>query len=100
MNTYFRRAGTSGPAGLEEYTSLIRTRLCDYASSDEVRAAVEQAGAHYVMMLDDKSGDDRTVVNLRYKEEDWAGIESITPETPGFSLVLSEGDMRLYRIGD
>ena len=100
VNTYFRRAGTSGPAGLEEYTSLIRTRLCDYASSDEVRAAVEQAGAHYVMMLDDKSGDDRTVVNLRYKEEDWAGIESITPKTPGFSLVLSEGDMRLYRIGD
>ena len=61
--------------------------------------AVEKAGARYVMLLDEKSYDDRTVVKLRYKEEDWVGIESITQDTPGFTLVLSEGDMRLYRIG-
>lgn len=26
------------------------------------------------------------------------GIASINPDTPGFKLVLSEGDMALYRI--
>lgn len=34
----------------------------------------------------------------RYKPEDWAGIESVTDETPGFEVVLADGDMRLYKI--
>ena len=99
LNTLFRRSATAGPSGSEPYVTVLRTKLCDYAASDEVRAAVEKTGARYVMLLDEKSCDDRTVVKLRYKEEDWVGIESITQDTPGFTLVLSEGDMRLYRIG-
>ncbi|MDO5792330.1 MAG: hypothetical protein Q4Q41_07170 [Coriobacteriia bacterium] len=99
LNTLFRRSATAGPSGSEPYATVLRTKLCDYAASDEVREAVEKTGARYVMFLDDKSCDDRTVVKLRYKEEDWVGIESITQDTPGFTLVLSEGDMRLYRIG-
>ena len=31
-------------------------------------------------------------------ENDWKGITSITDTTPGFKVVLSEGDMRLYEI--
>ena len=99
VNTMFRRSATAGPSGSEPYATVLRTQLCDYAVSDEVREAVEKTGARYVMLLDEKSYDDRTVVKLRYKEEDWVGIESITQDTPGFTLVLSEGDMRLYRIG-
>uniref|UniRef100_UPI0027DBABE5 DUF6541 family protein n=1 Tax=uncultured Senegalimassilia sp. TaxID=1714350 RepID=UPI0027DBABE5 len=99
LNTLFRRSATAGPSGSEPYVTVLRTKLCDYAASDEVRDAVEKTGARYVMLLDEKSCDDRTVVKLRYKEEDWVGIESITQDTPGFTLVLSEGDMRLYRIG-
>ena len=99
LNALFRRSATAGPSGSEPYATVLRTELCDYATSDEVREAVEKAGARYVMLLDEKSYDDRTVVKLRYKEEDWVGIESITQDTPGFTLVLSEGDMRLYRIG-
>ena len=95
----FRRSATAGPSGSEPYATVLRTKLCDYTASDEVREAVEKTGARYVMLLDEKSYDDRTVVKLRYKEEDWVGIESITQDTPGFTLVLSEGDMRLYRIG-
>ncbi|WP_302144457.1 DUF6541 family protein [Senegalimassilia anaerobia] len=98
INTMFRRSATAGPSGSEPYATVLRTQLCDYAVSDEVREAVEKTGAHYVMLLDEKSYNDRTVVKLRYKEEDWVGIESITQDTPGFTLVLSEGDMRLYRI--
>lgn len=99
LNTLFRRSATAGPSGSEQYATVLRTQLCDYAVSDEVREAVEKTGARYVMLLDEKSYDDRTVVKFRYKEEDWVGIESITQDTPGFTLVLSEGDMRLYRIG-
>lgn len=99
LNTLFRRSATAGPSGSEPYATVLRTQLCDYAVSDEARDAVEKTGARYAMLLDDKSCDDRTVVKLRYKEEDWVGIESITQDTPGFTLVLSEGDMRLYRIG-
>lgn len=99
INTMFRRSATAGPSGSEPYATVLRTKLCDYTASDEVREAVEKTGARYVMLLDEKSYDDRTVVKLRYKEEDWVGIESITQDTPGFTLVLSEGDMRLYRIG-
>lgn len=99
LNTLFRRSATAGPSESEPYATVLRTKLCDYAASDEVREAVEKTGARYVMLLDDKSCDDRTVVKLRYKEEDWVGIESIAQDTPGFTLVLSEGDMRLYRIG-
>ena len=98
INTMFRRSATAGPSGSEPYATVLRTKLCDYAASDEVRDAVEETGARYVMLLDDKSCDDRTVVKLRYKEEDWVGIESIAQDTPGFTLVLSEGDMRLYQI--
>lgn len=99
LNALFRRSATAGPLGSEPYATVLRTQLCDYAVSDEVRDAVEKTGARYVMLLDEKSCDDRTVVKLRYKEEDWIGIESITQDTPGFTLVLSERDMRLYRIG-
>ena len=99
INALFRRSAMAGPSGSEPYATVLRTKLCDYAASDEVREAVEKTGARYVMLLDEKSCDDRTVVKLRYKEEDWVGIESITQDTPGFTLVLSEGDMRLYRIG-
>jgi len=99
LNALFRRSATAGPSGSEPYATVLRTKLCDYTASDEVREAVEKTGARYVMLLDEKSYDDRTVVKLRYKEEDWVGIESITQDTPGFTLVLSEGDMRLYRIG-
>ena len=33
-----------------------------------------------------------------YLPENWTGITRITEDTPGFELVLSEGDMRLYKI--
>ncbi len=38
--------------------------------------------------------DDQAV----YAESEFQGIDSINDDTPGFDLVLSEGDMRFYRI--
>lgn len=97
LNVYFRRSSDTGRGSAEE-SEILRTRLCDVASSDEVRRVVDEIDARYVLMLDERSGEDRTTLKLRYKEENWQGIESINEQTPGFDLLLSEGDMRLYEI--
>lgn len=99
INTYFRRSSNIG-RGSEEESKILRTQLCDVATSEEVRQLVDDLDARYVMMLDDMTGENRTTLKLRYKEENWQGIQSIDEETPGFKLVLSEGDMRLYQIED
>lgn len=97
INTYFRRSSSNGRDGAAA-SEALRTKLCDISSSEEVRKLVEELDARYVLMLDESTGDDRTTTGLRYKAENWHGIESINEETPGFTLVLSEGDMRLYEI--
>lgn len=97
LNAYFRRSSDNGRGGAKE-SALLRTSLCDISTSDDVRSVVDGLDMRYVLMLDDQTGDNRTTVGNRYKEENWRGIESINEQTPGFTLVLSEGDMRLYEI--
>ncbi len=98
LKAFYRRCSPSVSAGNKDTGKLLRTSLNKVASSTEVRQAVRDSGAQYVLLLDAGRGEDATVSSLRYKKEDWAGIESVTESTPGFTLVLSEGDMRLYRI--
>lgn len=97
IDTYFRRSANNGRGGAEE-SKLIRTQLCNIETSSEVRQLMNELDARYVLLLDDPTGDNRTTTSMRYKAEDWVGIESINEETPGFTLLLSEGDMRLYEI--
>ncbi len=98
MRTFYRRCSPSAFAGNKETGKLLRTSLNKVSTSAEVQQAVRESGAQYVLLLDAGRGEGATMSSLRYKKEDWAGIESITEETPGFTLVMSEGDMRLYRI--
>ncbi len=77
---------------------LIRHELATIASNEEVQRAVEDAGARYVLMLDQGRPADGTMYDLGYLPERWAGIEAISEDTPGFKLLLSDGDMRLYEI--
>lgn len=78
----------------------LRLYLADIATRPDVQQAVEDGGFEYLLRLD--SGADHTsglrTKGYRYKPEDWAGIESVTDETPGFEVVLADGDMRLYKI--
>lgn len=78
---------------------LVRTALRDIASRDDVRVAAEKMGIEYVLLLDqgDPRGEDRRYL-FSYGQDDWSGIEGIADGTPGFEVVMSEGDMRLYRI--
>lgn len=82
-----------------EESRVIRLHLSEYATNEEVRAAVEKVDARYVLVM--RAGeDDAGFINLRgaYDDSKFAGISSITSETEGFTLVYGIGDMALYEI--
>lgn len=98
LNILFRSFHASlnenGPA------ATIRKYLNEFAVSSEVREAVEETGADYLLQLDAPvEGSDISFYYAYYDESLWEGIDSVDDSTPGFSLVLSDGDMRLYKIG-
>lgn len=94
---YRYMSGYGEDAGETEASRLIREHLNFYASDPAVREAVRQTHARYVLQL---SADGRGVGRFgpAYYPERWEGISSIGPGTPGFTLVLARGNMRLYRI--
>lgn len=101
MNTYYRNIYAQG---LTYDANVIRTSLCYYAQSETVQEAVRHTGATYVLMLDKgvpyKYGS-WLWQYYDWHEPRWRGIGAINDHTPGFSIVLAEGDdMRLYKICD
>ena len=100
LNVVFPRYGFLED-GSDEYYLMIN--LCDVAKDDSVAAAVKRLGVRYVMQLDQGSSmtgmnKDGWTYDVGYEPKEWIGINSIRDDTPGFKLVLSEGDMRLYQI--
>ena len=78
---------------------LIRTRLRDIATDEQVREAVAATGARYVLVMSTVNSEGSFIGGRGgYKPESFSGITSITRETPGFTLVLAQGDLALYRI--
>lgn len=99
LRTYFRYTREYDVPRETEESALIRTRLCDIASDESVRAAVSDIGARYVLQLDQgQPGIPREYLFTYENGEKWQGIDAIRDETPGFEVVLADGDMRLYRI--
>ncbi len=99
LNTYYRDIKVKGHT---DDAVLIRESLSRYAQDSRVREAVARTGATYVLLLDKDVpyGDGWWLWQYEWDDQVlWAGITSVDDDTPGFSLVLSEGDMRLYRIG-
>lgn len=98
MNILFRRypADSQDPA-----VAVLGKRLSGLSDDSEIRCKVRAMGLRYVMLLDchaDKG--EGTLVSYASQPDLWSGIYSIDANTPGFELLLSEGDMRLYRIDD
>lgn len=86
--------------GMEEETPesrAIREGLCDISTDMDVQAAVETIGAEYVLILD-ASPSESGFLDWYLDAEDFEGISAIDDDTPGFEVVLAEGDFRLYRI--
>lgn len=97
MRCYYRTA-----SGYEEgetgESKLIRTDLKDIETNEAVRAAVNEIGAKYVLVLDASNFKESFLSITRTPESAFRGITEINDDTPGFKVVLAEGSMRLYEI--
>ena len=71
----------------------------DCSSNIQVQEAVDDIDAEYVLLLDQGENDEEERQRFwSYYPEQWIGIEAISDDTPGFTVVLAEDDMRLYKI--
>lgn len=96
---YYRDCSIPNSPEESSASITIRTRLNEYANSKEVQDAVRDSGCQYVLQLDYGDNPDEFRINyVNYDATDWIGINSINEDTPGFTLVLKEKDMRLYYI--
>ena len=96
MNVYFRSMKSKG---FTEVATTIRKGLKDYATNPKVKAAVESTGAEYFLQLDHGvSYEDGKWFRQFTKPERWKAVADVGDDTPGFTVVLADGDMRLYRL--
>lgn len=100
MPVYYKSLRGFGGDGESADSALIREHINELATNPDVQAAVRNTGIRYVLQLDKDNAEKQPGRHGGYKEEQWAGIASVDDDTPGFTPVLSEGDMRLYKIDD
>ena len=98
LNVYQRYVSGWGEPAESEDSKTIRRSLDAVAFDPNVARAVREVGAEYVLQLDQNGKHDGNHYLFSYEENEWFGIDRIDDETPGFEIVLAEGDMRLYRI--
>ena len=79
-------------------SATVRQALCDINTDQSVHDAALELGAEYVLLLDAGGERDGRSWLWSYYEDQWAGLNGIKDETPGFEVMLADGDMRLYRI--
>lgn len=99
MRMYYRNFTGFDGSGETEASRTLRLHLNDYADNEVVKSAVEATDARYVLVLRG-NGSEAGFINLRddYDQSLFAGITSITEDTPGFKLLLKTGPMALYEI--
>lgn len=96
-NLYYKRFDLPS-SGESSNSILIRQSIDKVASDGEVKEAVRETGAKYVLLLDQGGDPAKRVHFWSYYPEQWQGFGRITDSTPGFEVVMAEGDMRLYKI--
>ena len=88
-----------------EDSTIIMTRLNELTQNASVCTAVRNINARYLIILD--KDDYREVksqpeklqsIYASYNKTEWAGIDSITKTTPGFTLLMEHKGMQLYKI--
>lgn len=75
----------------------ITSRLNRLSTDPSVCRAVHRLQLDYVMALEVGRTEATPHTPAGYSNENWSGLV-VGPSTPGFELVLSHGDMSLYRI--
>lgn len=79
-------------------SKTIREGLNNLTTDEPVRKTAESIGAKYLMLLD--TDDSSGLFHTYYTDSRWKAFYSIDENTPGFKLVLSKDDCRLYEIAD
>ncbi len=78
--------------------AILREQLNDIAYDPDVLSAASSQNISYVLLLDQRENDGKGFYDAACDYDIWQGLLSVSDDTPGFEIVLSEGDMRLYRI--
>lgn len=76
---------------------VLQRSLNNIATDETVQRAADSVGAQYLLMLD-YGHEPFHAYWGDYNGGNWLGYTRITPDTPGFELLLQEDDMYLYRI--
>ena len=97
------RSYSSYGGGSEKLDSvLVREELCNVADNNDVAVAASRLNAKYVLLLDcgGEEAEESTLDDEIAKSNGhyFNGVTSIDEQTPGFKLLLAEGDMRFYKI--
>ena len=99
VNPYYRAYSISAES---TESTIIRTRLNDIDSDEDVQRVVEATGAEYVLQLPlnayEGDGDAMWSLHGEFSKSAWAGLTADLDGISSFDLVLQEGEMRLYRI--
>ena len=98
MNTLWRY-----PKTLQEYErpGFAQLRVEAYAAADryKVQDIIRRTHAAYLLSLGEHVRTDTSLAG-DYIPQTFSGITRVTAETPGFTLVLEDGDMKLFRIDE
>ena len=97
LNTLYRDISGYGDEGETDTSVAVRSSLDEVATNPEVSEALDLMDAEYVLILE-RDVEHMELFYPTFEPERWQGLLSIDDSTPGFEVVLSEGDMRLYRI--
>ena len=97
LNLMYRKFSSFGK-GETKASRQIRHKIDRVSFDSGVASVVKQSGAKYLLVLDYGENGREGVDMPGYHKSGWVGIDSVDDSTPGFSLVLSEKDMRLYSI--
>lgn len=104
INVYFKSFvafGEDDSAGIAEDRDL-RREASNYLSNSDICQLMKECGIQYVIQLDAEGwGSSASTFDNNYSERFetyFNGIQNIDENSPGFSLVLSSGDMRLYKV--
>lgn len=104
LNVYYRTYNV-GTNDNNDNSSVIRKSDSPLTTNPTTTKALDETGLEYILLLDNETLDevddlDSTVFGdlNKFTPRQWLGLLQITDDTPGLELVLSEGDMRLYKI--
>lgn len=104
LNTFFKSfiAFDEDDSADTDTERILRRYASNYTSRPEVADMMKECGIQYVIQLDAEGwGSSTSTYDNNYSERFetyFNGIQNIDENTPGFSLVLSSGDMRLYKV--